>query len=62
MPDTPQHDASAAHARPSSPALIALAWIIVGVPLGWGVYKSALNAVKLFQSPPPAATAAPSPK
>lgn len=43
-------------ARGTSPALIAVAWIIVGVPLGWGVYKSALNAVKLFQ-PQPAATA-----
>lgn len=64
MHDTPRHDASrhdtATHARPSSPALIALAWIVVGVPFGWGVYKSALNAAKLFQSPP-AATAAPSP-
>ncbi len=50
-----------ADVRPSSTALIALAWIIVGVPLGWGVYKSALNAVKLFQ-PQPAATAPAAPK
>lgn len=47
--------------RKSSPAMIAIAWIIVGVPLGWGVYKSALNAVKLFQ-PQPAATAPAAPK
>ena len=47
--------------KKSSPAMIAIAWIIVGVPLGWGVYKSALNAVKLFQ-PQPAATAPASPK
>jgi hypothetical protein len=47
--------------RKSSPAMIALAWILVGVPLGWGVYKSALNAVKLFQ-PQPAATAPAAPK
>ena len=45
-------------AKKSSPALIAVAWIIVGVPLGWGVYKSAMNAVKLFQSPPAAAAPA----
>ena len=50
-----------ADVRPSSTAIIALAWIIVGVPLGWGVYKSALNAVKLFQ-PQPAATAPAAPK
>ena len=50
-----------ADVKTSSPALIALAWIIVGVPLGWGVYKSALNAVKLFQ-PQPAATAPAVPK
>jgi hypothetical protein len=50
-----------AETKSSSPALIALAWIIVGVPLGWGVYKSALNAVKLFQ-PQPAATAPAAPK
>lgn len=47
--------------RRSSPAIIAIAWIAVGVPLGWGVYKSALNAVKLFQ-PQPAATAPAAPK
>jgi hypothetical protein len=45
-----------AEVKSSSPALVAFAWIIVGVPLGWGVYKSALNAVRLFQ-PQPAATA-----
>jgi hypothetical protein len=47
--------------RNSSPALVAVAWLIVGVPLGWGVYKSAMNAVKLFQ-PQPAATAPAAPK
>ena len=40
--------------KKTSPALIAVAWLLVGVPFSWGVYKSALNAVKLFQ---PAATA-----
>ena len=47
-----------AEIRKSSPALIAAAWILVGIPLGWGVYKSALNAAKLFQAQP-AVTAAP---
>lgn len=50
-----------AEAKGSSPLLIAVAWTIVGVPLGWGVYKSAQNAVKLFQ-PQPAATAPAAPK
>lgn len=42
----------------TNPALIALAWLLVGIPLGWGVYKSGLNAVKLFQAQPPAAAPA----
>ena len=50
-----------AEGKGTSPALVALAWIIVGVPLAWGVYKSALNAVKLFQ-PQPAAAAPATPK
>jgi hypothetical protein len=50
-----------AEVKGSSPAVIALAWIIVVVPLSWGVYKSALNAIKLFQ-PQPAATAPAAPK
>ena len=47
--------------KSSSPALIALAWLLVGVPLGWGIYRSGLNAVKLFQPPPATAPAAPAP-
>jgi hypothetical protein len=44
--------------KKTSGALIALAWVLVGVPLSWGVYQSSLNVVKLFQ-PPPAAAVAP---
>ena len=36
----------------TSPALIAVAWLLVGVPFAWGVYKSGLNVVKLFQPAP----------
>ena len=32
----------------SSPALVALYWAIVVVPLSWGVYHTVLNALKLF--------------
>ncbi|HEY2498606.1 MAG TPA: hypothetical protein VGK24_16210 [Candidatus Angelobacter sp.] len=38
-------------------ALVALAWLLVGIPWGWGVAQLWKNAQKLFQSPPPAATA-----
>ncbi len=39
-----------------SPAwLVLLAWIVVSVPAGWGVYNTTKNALKLFQSAPAAA-------
>jgi hypothetical protein len=38
----------------SSPALILLAWLLVGIPLGWGVYNTLLSSMKLFQAPPAA--------
>jgi hypothetical protein len=42
-----------------SPAgLILLAWLVVGIPLGWGVYNTFLGSMKLFQAAP-AGTAAP---
>jgi hypothetical protein len=46
------------NAKKSSPAAILFAWLLVCVPLGWGVYNTLLNSMKLFQSPP-AKTAAP---
>jgi hypothetical protein len=36
--------------------LVLLAWIVVGVPWGWGVAQLWKNAKKLFQSSAPAAT------
>lgn len=33
----------------TSPALVALAWILVVVPLGWGIYRSVLNSLPLFE-------------
>jgi MFS family permease len=32
----------------TSPAVVLLAWVLVAVPLGWGVYQTLLNAMKLF--------------
>jgi hypothetical protein len=50
----------AENVKNSSGAVILLAWLLVGVPLGWGVYNTVLNSMKLFQAPPtPAAPVAP---
>jgi hypothetical protein len=38
--------------RKSSPAMILFAWLLVGVPLAWGVYNTVLNSQKLFQVAP----------
>ena len=38
----------------SPAAVILLAWLVVGIPLGWGVYNTFLNSLKLFQSTPAA--------
>jgi hypothetical protein len=32
----------------TSPALVAAAWIVVSLPLAWGIYNTALSAAKLF--------------
>ena len=37
-------------ARPTSPLTIALAWIVVTVPLGWGVYQSVVKSLPLFRT------------
>ena len=29
---------------------ILLAWLVVGIPLGWGVYNTLLSSLKLFQA------------
>lgn len=43
--------------KQSPAAMILLAWLLVGIPLGWGVYNTLLSSMKLFQAPP--ATSAP---
>jgi hypothetical protein len=45
--------------KATSPLLIVAAWLIVGIPAGWGVYNTALNAKKLFVAPAPAAAVTP---
>jgi hypothetical protein len=41
----------AENTKKSSGAMILFAWLLVGVPLGWGVYNTLLNSMKLFQAP-----------
>ena len=48
--------------KKSSPAAILLAWLLVFVPLGWGVYNTVLNSMKLFQAAPPKVAAPATPK
>jgi hypothetical protein len=40
-------------------AAILVAWLIVGIPAAWGIYNTALNAKKLFATPPTTSTTAP---
>jgi hypothetical protein len=35
--------------KKTSPAVVAFAWLLVCIPLSWGVYQSALNVAKLFK-------------
>jgi hypothetical protein len=35
--------------KKTSQALIFAAWLVVSIPAAWGVYNTALNAMKLFQ-------------
>ena len=37
-----------ASARATPTAVVALAWIAVGIPLAWGVYKTLISAAKFF--------------
>lgn len=35
--------------RPTSPALIALSWLTVALPLAWGVWETLVKVAQLFQ-------------
>ncbi len=35
-------------AQPSNPAVVLLAWLAVGIPLAWGIYRTAVTVGKLF--------------
>ena len=44
---TLQRDASAG-ADSVSPAMVAVAWLAVGIPLAWGIYRTLLSVAKFF--------------
>ena len=37
--------------KTTSPLVIALAWLVVLIPLGWGVYQSVVKSLPLFGMP-----------
>jgi hypothetical protein len=37
--------------RPLVVVWLIVSWLWVGVPLGWGVYNTGVNAMKLFETP-----------
>jgi hypothetical protein len=46
--------------KKTSPLLVALAFLVVAIPLGWGFYRSVRNSMPLFTAGN-AAAAAPGP-
>jgi hypothetical protein len=54
-------DNMAENTKKSSAGAILLAWLLVGVPLSWGVYNTLVNSMKLFHRPPAPAAAPASP-
>lgn len=47
--------------RPTRPLVIAAAWIVVAIPLAWGVYQSVVKSLPLFQADAAKAPARPAP-
>lgn len=35
--------------KKTSPLSIAFAWLVVGVPLAWGIYQTVMKSLALFQ-------------
>jgi hypothetical protein len=42
-------------APPTSPVLVLLAWLVVGIPAAWGVEQTVMKSLALFRNTPPAA-------
>ncbi len=37
--------------KKSSPLMFAFSWMIVLIPLGWGIFQSVIKSLPLFQMP-----------
>ena len=48
--------------KTSFPLLIAVAWLVVLIPTGWGLTYTVQNALKIFTASTPAAPAPPTAK
>jgi hypothetical protein len=44
--------------KKTPPTVILLAFLVVAVPLGWGLYRSVKNSLPLFKASAPAAAPA----
>ena len=40
--------------KPTSTLVLILAWVVVAIPLGWGVYQSLVKSLPLFRTSAPA--------
>ncbi len=56
-PSIPADAAPGAGKPVSSPALLAFSWLVVLIPLAWGVYNTVKTSSNLFISPAPAQAA-----
>ena len=58
QPGNPPAGRAAPPAAPhrTSPLLVAVAWLVVGVPAAWGVSQTVMRSLDLFRSPAPPAT------
>ena len=55
QPDNPPANYQPQHAR-TSPLLVVVAWLVVGLPAAWGVSQTVMRSLDLFRSPPPPAS------
>jgi hypothetical protein len=45
----PLHQEESLHPTPGSWVLVGIAWVLVGLPLAWGIYKTFEKAAVLFR-------------